>query len=235
VRASAQAQVLVALRHASVWREGARVLRGLSIEVRAGDCWVIHGANGSGKSTLIQTLYGDLGVARGGAIVRRGIVAGVPLWEFQRRVGLVAAELQASYPRGERVAEVVASGLSASIGLEQRVDADKRRRVRQALRRVGAASLIARRLRTLSYGQMRRVLFARALVGEPDMLLLDEPFAGLDPQTRTALHALVERAIGMGTTAVMTTHHVDEWPASASHELELVDGDARYCGPVRRV
>jgi len=228
------ARPLLALRHASVWRGGQRVLRALSLEIRAGECWVVHGANGSGKSTLIQTLYGDLGVARGGSIERDRVVPGVPLWTFQRRLGLVAPELQAIYPRGERVSDVVVSGLFASVGLDRQPRTGERRRAQAALRCVGTSGLMERRLRTLSYGQLRRVLFARALVNGPDILLLDEPFAGLDAHTRQALRALVERHVAAGMTAIMSTHHTDEWPANTTHELELVAGVARYCGTVRR-
>jgi molybdate transport system ATP-binding protein len=217
-------RVLLRLRNASIWRDGTAVLRNLSLAVEAGQCWVVHGTNGSGKSTLIQTLYGDLGVAAGGSIVRDGVVPGVPLWTFQRRVGLVAPELHAILARQQTVDDVVASGLPAR----------ERHRVLAALRRVDASRLGGRTLRTLSYGQMRRVLFARALVNEPDILLLDEPYAGLDARTRAALCALIERAIEAGATAVITTHHDDEWPAATSHELQLSSGGARYCGPVRR-
>jgi ABC-type molybdenum transport system ATPase subunit/photorepair protein PhrA len=133
-----------------------------------------------------------------------------------------------------RVVDLVASGLYASIGLNQSLRASMRRRALRALRRVDAAALAARTLRTLSYGQSRRALFARALVNEPDILLLDEPYAGLDARTRTALRSLVERAIAAGATAVMTTHHLDEWPLLATHELELAGGRVRYNGPVRR-
>ncbi len=228
------ARVLLALRRASVWREAKPVLRKLSLEIETGQCWVVHGANGSGKSTLVQMLYGDLGVARGGSVTRDQIEPGVALQNFQRRVGLVAPELQTLYPRYETVADVVASGLYASVGLNEPASAPERRQVRRALQRVGAAALLGRTLRTLSYGQMRRVLFARALVNEPDILFLDEPYAGLDTRTRAALRALIERAIAAGATTVLTTHHQDEWPALTSHELELADGRACYCGPVRR-
>jgi molybdate transport system ATP-binding protein len=227
------APALISLRRAAVWREGAAVLRNLSLEIESGQCWVVHGANGSGKSTLLQTLYGDLGVARGGTLRRHRIEPGVALQSFQRRVGLVAPELQTLYPRHETVGDVVASGLHASVGLNQRATTSELRRVRRALKRVGATALLGRTLRTLSYGQMRRVLFARALVNQPDILLLDEPYAGLDTRTRAALRALIERAIEAGTTTVITTHHHDEWPALASHELELAGGRARYCGSVR--
>ncbi len=80
---------------------------------------------------------------------------------------------------------------------------------------------------------MRRVLFARALVSGPDILLLDEPYAGLDARTRHAMQRLVERAIGAGVSTVITTHHVDEWPARTTHEIELVAGEPRYSGRAR--
>jgi len=201
--------------------------------VRRGDNWIVHCANGSGKSTLIQVLYGDIGVARGGRIERDGIGAGVPLQVFKRRVGFIAPELQAIYPRGASAEELVASGLHASIGLDDVLRTRARRRVRQALQRVGAARLSGSALRTLSYGQIRRLLFARALINEPDILLLDEPYAGLDMRTRTALRTLVERASAAGLTTVMATHHRDEWACGATHELELVRGRAVYCGPLR--
>ncbi|HEY6451923.1 MAG TPA: ATP-binding cassette domain-containing protein, partial [Steroidobacteraceae bacterium] len=192
---SADAPVLLALRRASVWRDGAAVLRDVSLEVRRGECWLVHGPNGSGKSSFLQLIHGDLGAARGGAIVRAGLQPGVPLRAFQRRVGLIAPELQAICPRHLPALDVVASGLQGSFGLNTSVSADERRRALRALRRVGAAALAGRTLRTLSYGQNRRVLFARALVREPDILLLDEPYAGLDARTRVALRSLVERAI----------------------------------------
>ena len=227
-----RAMPLVCLRRASVWREGSPVLRNLSLTLHAGDCWVVHGANGSGKSTLIQTLYGDLGVAVGGTLWRVGVQPGVPIATFKQRVGLVAPELQAAHPRYLTVAEVVASGLASSIGYDE-PRRPSEARLRRALGRVGAATLLHRPVRTLSYGQLRRVLFARALVHEPDILLLDEPYAGLDERQRRSLRTLVERAIAAGVTVVLASHHPEEWPVQASHELELVDGRARYCGPIR--
>jgi len=227
------AAALITLRRAQVWREGALVLRDISLEICRGDCWLVHGANGSGKSTLMQTLYGDLGAARGGSLRRAGIEPGVPLQVFQRRVGLIAPELQAIYPRDLSAVEVVVSGLGASLGLNTPASALELRLARRALRRLGAGSLATRTVRTLSYGQLRRVLFARAIVHAPDILLLDEPYAGLDRRQRTALRRMVEGLMSGGITAVMTTHHVDEWPRQATHELELARGRVVYCGLVR--
>jgi molybdate transport system ATP-binding protein len=228
---------LIRVLRASIWREGTCVLRGLSLELHAGECWVVHGANGSGKSSCLQMLYGDLCVARGGHIERDGITPGTPLAQFRRRVGLVAPELQAQHPRGVRVDEVVASGLHATISYgDTRLASGSPRtrvRVRRALHEVGAAALERRLLRTLSYGQLRRVLFARALVGNPELLLLDEPYTGLDAATRARLRARVEHALRSGVTVVIATHHEDDCPVGTTHELQLGQGRVLYRGPLR--
>jgi molybdate transport system ATP-binding protein len=232
--ACAAAEVLLALRHASVWRDGVVALRDVTLQIRRGDCWVVHGANGSGKSSFIQLLHGDLSAASGGSIARAGMVSGVPLDLFKRRVGLVTPELQTLQPRYLRVEEVVASGLHASIGLNTGLTGAQRARATRALRRVAAVALAARPIRELSYGQLRRVMFARALVQRPAMLLLDEPHAGVDAATRTSLRSLVQRAFESGVTVVIATHHRDEWPRGTTHELELAGSRVVYCGPVRQ-
>jgi molybdate transport system ATP-binding protein len=227
------ADALIALERVSVWREGVAVLRNLTLRIRTGDCWVVHGANGSGKSSFIQLLHGELAAAHGGSITRAGIESGVPLELFKRRVGLVSPELQLLQPRYLRVEEIVASGLHASVGLNATLTGAQRTRARRALRRVAAITLAARVVRELSYGQLRRVLFARALVREPDMLLLDEPHAGVDASTRAGLRSLVQQALDSGVTVVIATHHRDEWPQGATHELELAASQVMYCGPLR--
>lgn len=232
-QSAAGGPILISVRNGWVWLGQRAVLRRLDFSIRRGECWVVHGANGSGKSTLMRALHGDLGVASQGELRRRGIEAGVPLEEFKRRVGLVAPELQANHPLHLRVLDVVASGLAASIGLVEEAGAAQLRRARALLRRFGLASLAERTLRALSYGQLRRVLFARAWMAEPAILLLDEPYTGLDVRTRRVLMREVERAAARGVTIVLTSHHRDEWPASTTHEIELAGGNAVYCGVLR--
>jgi molybdate transport system ATP-binding protein len=224
---------LVELEDAAVWLDGRRILTGLSFQVRPGECWVLHGGNGAGKSTLLRTLYGDHAVAIGGRIARRGIGPGVPLEGFQRRVGLVAPHLQADHPLHLQVREVVATGRHASIGLNGRPTRADRAAATAALREFGAGTLAAATLRELSYGQLRRVLFARAWVNRPSLLLLDEPFEGLDPHTHRALSGALDTLVGAGVAVVVSTHHRAEWPAAASHELELRAGQVAYAGPLR--
>ena len=224
---------LVRLTNASVYLDEHPALNGISLEIRPGECWVVHGRNGSGKTTLLRTLYGDHGVAIGGRIERVGIEAGVPLEVFKKRVGLVAPHLQADHPQRLTVAEVVQSGRHSSIGLNDRATAADRTAAKRSLAFFGLTEFARRALRELSYGQLRRVLFARAWVRHPDLLLLDEPFAGVDGPTRRALKGQIEAMVADGAAVVMTTHHRPEWPDCATHELELAGGRARYCGPVR--
>ncbi len=225
---------LVRLSGANVYLDGRRVLAGLTLTVRAGQFWVVHGPNGAGKTTLLRTLYGDHGAAVGGSAERARAGAGVPLEAFRRHAGLVAPHLQAEHPRELTVAEVVESGPHASIGLNAPASAADRSAARRALRLFGLTALARRALGELSYGQARRVLFARAWAGEPELLLLDEPFAGLDVPTRAVLIRRVERLAARGTSVVLAVHRVREWLRCATHELELADSRARYCGPLRR-
>lgn len=224
---------LVRLHRVSVYLDWQRILHRLSFEIRPGECWVVHGANGSGKTTLLRAIYGDHPAALGGRIERAGIVPGVPLSEFRRRCAIVAPHLHADYPRQTRALEVVVSGLHSSIGLDEPPTDAEQALARKALRAFGIAGLARRSLATLSYGQVRRVLFARAVVAAPELLLLDEPFAGIDASSRLALRRGIEKLVATGTAVVLASHHGDEWPTNATHELELDGGRATWCGPMR--
>jgi ABC-type molybdenum transport system ATPase subunit/photorepair protein PhrA len=214
------------MRHAHVHVDEAHIIQGVDIEIARGDCWVIHGHNGSGKTTLLRTIYGDHGVASGGSITRAGIVPGVPLEKFKLRTAYVAPHLQTWHAPKMAVLEVVASGRYASIGLNDSIKASDRRHAERALRRFGLAGMKGRTIAELSYGQARRVLFARAWAREPSLALLDEPFAGLDRATRADLTRRLNEWIAEGGSCVIATHHRDEWPAHTTHVMELSGGRA---------
>ena len=221
--------VLVELRKANVFVDDVQILDGIGFEIAAGDCWVVHGANGSGKSTLLRTIYGDHAVAADGEIRRTGIVPGVPLETFKLRTAYVAPHLQTWHAPKMPVMEAVASGRYASIGLNDDITAADRRHAERALRRFGILGLRHRTLAEMSYGQARRVLFARAWAREPALALLDEPFAGLDRATRADLAQRLNRWLEAGGSCVIATHHREEWPAHTTHVLELAQGRAVAC------
>ena len=233
-RGTRRARTLVELTSASVYADGAVLLSDIDMTVKRGDCWVVHGGNGAGKSTLLRTIYGDHAVAIGGSVRRAGIVPGVPLAAFQTRTGFIAPQLQTDHPQYLTVLEVVASGLHASVGLNEAPTASERRRALAALEDFGLGEHAHRTLRELSYGQMRRVLFARAWIARPDILLLDEPYAGVDTATRAALQSRIDMLLAAGLTIVMATHHRNEWPRATSYELQLRAGGVVYQGKPRR-
>jgi ABC-type molybdenum transport system ATPase subunit/photorepair protein PhrA len=222
-------RTLVMLRRAKVFVDDHPILDGIEFNVAAGDCWVVHGANGSGKSTLLRTIYGDHAVASGGSVHRAGIVPGVPLEKFKLRTAYVAPHLQTWHAPKMPVLEAVASGRYASIGLNDCITASDRRHAERALRRFGIYGLRERTLSEISYGQARRVLFARAWAREPSLALLDEPFAGLDRATRADLARKLNAWLDAGGSCVIATHHHDEWPAHTTHVLELDNGRAVAC------
>jgi molybdate transport system ATP-binding protein len=222
-------RALVTLRHANVFVDDVHILRDIDMRIAAGQCWVVHGANGSGKSTLLRTIYGDHAVAAGGQIERAGIVPGVALEKFKLRTAYVAPHLQTWHAPKMRVMEVVASGRYASIGLNDAITTADRRHAERALRRFGIHGLRARTLAEMSYGQARRVLFARAWARDPVLALLDEPFAGLDRPTRADLMQRLNAWLEAGGSCVIATHHREEWPAHTTHVLELDHGRAVTC------
>jgi molybdate transport system ATP-binding protein len=223
-RFSSRRRVLVELENAHVHVDEAHVLHGIDLRVARGDCWVVHGPNGSGKSTLLRTIYGDHPVASGGSIRRAGVSRGVPLESFKLRTAFVAPHLQTWHAPKMPVMEVVASGRYASIGLNEALTARDRRQAESALRRFGMFAMRRRTMAELSYGQARRVLFARAWVREPALALLDEPFAGLDRATRTDLARRLNAWIAEGGSCVIATHHREEWPAHTTHVMRLESG-----------
>ena len=220
-------RVLVSLTNADVHVDEAHILHGINMQVSAGDCWVVHGANGSGKSTLLRTIYGDHGVASGGSIQRADIVPGVALEKFKLRTAYVAPHLQTWQAPKMPVMEVVASGRYASIGLNDAITASDRKHAERALRRFGMLGMKDRTMAQMSYGQARRVLFARAWAREPQLALLDEPFAGLDRATRADLARRLNTWLAEGGSCVIATHHREEWPANTTHVLEIENGRGR--------
>jgi molybdate transport system ATP-binding protein len=216
------------LERVRVYRDGRLALGPLDWSVAAGEHWWVTGPNGAGKSTLMALLYGDCAAAVGGRVQRRWLAPGSPVEEWKRRVGLVSPELQSTCAATACTAEeIVISGRYSSIGLGAPPTAAERRGARRWLARVGLAGLARRPARELSYGQLRRVLVARALVVPRRLLLLDEPFEGLDAEARRIVVGLLAAAVAGGTQLVLATHHAEDVPPCATRRLRLAGGRVR--------
>jgi iron complex transport system ATP-binding protein len=221
---------LLSIDRATVLREGRALLDRLSLTIAQGQHTAILGPNGSGKSTLVKLIERrvyPLVHDDGSAVVR---IFGRDRWnvaELRSLLGVVSSDLRREFEASNEVAlNAVLSGFFASmtLGLDHAVDDGMRLRAVEALERVGASHLAERDVSTLSTGEARRVLIARALVHRPRALLLDEPCAGLDPGTRRRFLDLLRELARDGTTLLLVTHHVEEIVPEIGHVVMLRDG-----------
>jgi molybdate transport system ATP-binding protein len=212
-----------ALSRVTVRVEGREVLRNVSFGLRAGERVAVLGPNGAGKSTFLRLLAGEEQPASG-RIRRLGLGERAGALDLRGRIGEVSPELQARHRFDATGADVVASGFRGTIGLPEPPSPGERDRTSAALERLGLAYLSARHLLTLSYGELRKLLLARALAPEPKVLLLDEPLAGLDGASRDWMLDAIERACERGAALVTATHHEDEIPRGVGRVLRLEGG-----------
>jgi iron complex transport system ATP-binding protein len=223
---------LLEIHEASVMRGERLILQRFNLKLAVGQHTAILGANGSGKSTLIRLISRQLfPLARNDGIpaIR---VFGRDRWsvsELRSLIGIVSPALQLDYTSDTplEVFDAVVSGFFAArgLGLDHAVEPWMRERADEALAQMEASSLIGREMASLSTGEARRVLIARALVHRPRALLLDEPCAGLDPASRRRFLETLRQLANHGTTLLLVTHHVEEILPEIDHVLLLREGE----------
>ena len=230
---------------ASVILGAARVLDNLTLSIDVGEHAAILGPNGAGKSTLMRLLTLQLYplMDREGQPPIR--LFGRDRWnvfELRSQMGIVSADLHDRFVHGNsngvvNALDAVASGFFATHGVfaHQRVTAAMRAQALEALDRVGAAALATRTLDTLSTGEARRVLIARALVHTPKVLVLDEPTRGLDLVARHAFMERVRDVARQGTTILLVSHYVEEIIPEIDRVVLLERGRIAFDGPKRDV
>ena len=216
---------------------GARILSEISWEVGRGEKWVVLGLNGSGKTSLLRLLSGFGYPSRGTMQVLGEHFGKADLRHMRRRVGWVHGDLAADFPRFMSCREVVMSGAEGSIALYESMPDAAAARADEALTAIGAGLLAERMFHTLSTGERQRVLIARALASEPDLLILDEPCLGLDPIAREEfLHSLGQLFRARpGLTVIGVTHHVEEIIDGYDRVLLLAGGTVVDQGTITAV
>ncbi len=221
-------QPVLSVADLSVELGGLPVLRGITFAVGAGEAVALLGGNGSGKSTLVRAVLGLVPAQRGSVEL-----FGLPLRRFRSwsRVGYVPQRSTASLS-GAKVNEVVASGRLSRRAPFVPPRAADRLAVAASLAAVGLADRAGDRLSQLSGGQQQRVLIARALAGEPDLLVLDEPTAGVDLAHQQVLADLLETLINRGTAVVVVLHEAGALGALIHRAVVLRDGRITHDGPL---
>jgi iron complex transport system ATP-binding protein len=216
-----------------VRRGSSHLLRSVDWTVELDERWVVLGPNGAGKTTLLQLAAAHLHPSSGTAEVLGERLGRVDVFELRPRIGLTSAALAGRVPNNETVLDVVVSAGYAVVGRwREEYDVLDTGRARHLLYQLGVQQLADRRFGTLSEGERKRVQIARALMTDPELLLLDEPAAGLDLAGREQLVARLATlaADPDAPTMVLVTHHVEEIPPGITHGLLLRNGTVVAAG-----
>jgi len=229
---------VVELAGVSVRRGEATLLDNVDWTVEEDERWVVLGPNGAGKTTLMQIVSAQIHPTTGVAGVLGEVLGAVDVFDLRPRIGLASAALAERIPRGERVHDVVVSASYAVLGRwRERYDELDHSRASDLLTELGAGRLADRTFGTLSEGERKRVQIARALMTDPELLILDEPAAGLDLGGREDLVSTLS-VLAMdeaSPTTILVSHHVEEIPPGFTHGILLRGGLVVAQGPLEFV
>lgn len=226
------------IENARIWRGDTRALEGLSLSLNHGESVAILGPNGAGKSSLLRVLTGEIRPAWNPATTCR--LFGEELWTLENlrhRIGVVMADEFACFAPDEIARDAVLSSLRGAYGRnrEMRFSRAEKERAREAMELMGVARLADREFDALSSGEHRRILIARALVHQPDVLVLDEPSTALDFAAAFQLTATLRTLAQAGRDLVLVTHHPGEIPPEIHRIVLLRDGKVFADGDKRDV
>ncbi len=226
---------VVELSGVSIIRSGATLLDAITWTVEDNDRWVIIGPNGAGKTTLLQVVAAQSHPSLGQATILGETLGAVDVFELRPRIGVASAAFADRIPRAERVSDVVISAAYAVMGRwREAYDEFDHARARELMVQLQVDHLADRTFGTLSEGERKRVQIARALMTDPELLLLDEPAAGLDLSGREALVGTLSEICEdpFAPATVLVTHHVEEIPRGVTHVLLLKHGKVVAAGPI---
>ena len=225
--------LVVDIRHATVTRGGQHLIRDVDWQVELDERWVVLGPNGAGKTTLLNLAAARLHPSGGTVDVLGERLGRVDVFELRTRIGLATVGLHDRMPPEESVLDAVVTAAWSVVGrYRESYGPPDLHRAAALLRQLGVGGLAQRRYGTLSEGERKRVQIARALMTDPELLLLDEPAAGLDLGGREDLvRRLAELAADPDAPAmVLVTHHVEEIPPGFTHALLLREGSVVAAG-----
>jgi len=214
------------------------ILDQVNWQVREGQHWIVLGPNGAGKTTALQIAAARLHPTSGQVWVLGQRLGRVDVFDLRGRIGLATATLAGRIPPGELVRDTV---MTAAYGVTGRWHEDyglpDQERAQELLDDFGVGDLTERYFASLSEGETKRVLLARALMADPEVLLLDEPTAGLDVSGREQLLSTLSSLASQAGSAIMilVTHHVEEIPPGFTHAALMRDGRFIHAGPISQV
>jgi iron complex transport system ATP-binding protein len=227
-------QAVIEIEKVSFCRKDREILDGVDWQILSGQHWALLGANGSGKTTLLKIITGYQWPTFGRVNVLGREFGAADVREMRKIIGLVSSALMTRLPVRDTAAEIVASGLEASIGLFRNYGDEEVGRAREMLGVVNCSSLADERFEVLSQGEQQKVLIARALINRPKLIVLDEPCIGLDPAARKGFLDELGRLVGSDEfpNIVYVTHHIEEICPWISDVMVLKAGRVLKSGAV---
>ena len=228
-------EYVLELRDISVSRGGRSILGPITFAIRPNERWVVLGPNGAGKSTLLQILATRIFPSAGTVTVLDKEMGKADLSELRTRIGICGALISEDIPGDEKVRDVVLTAAYAILGRwNEAYNLWDESRAVALLTTFGVRDLADRSYGTLSEGERKRVQISRALMADPELLLLDEPAAGLDLGGREDLlrRFSIFASDPLAPASILVTHHIEEIPAGTTHALILKDGAIAVSGPI---
>lgn len=220
------------------WRRNKReILRDMNWEVKEDEHWCILGLNGSGKTSLLNIITGYHFPTTGDVMVLGNEFGRTNLPELRKRIGYVSSSLDkfSHILEHERVEEVIVSGKFASFGIYEKVSEEDWDKANALLTTLRLAYLEGKLYHTLSQGEKRRILIARALMSDPEILIFDEPCTGLDVYSREEVLQLMNEINQQDCHLLYVTHHIEEIADIISHVILIRDGEIIAAGPKQDV
>ncbi len=222
----------------TVRRGDATLLDAIDWTVQGDERWVVLGPNGAGKTTLMQVASAQIHPSAGVAGILGEVLGASDVFELRPRIGLASAALAERIPKSEKVRDVVVSASYSVLGRwREQYDEMDHQRAQDLMSELGVGRLAERTFGTLSEGERKRVQIARALMTDPELLILDEPAAGLDLGGREDLVSTLSvlAADEDAPAIVLVSHHVEEVPPGFTHALLLREGRLVAAGPMTEV
>ena len=226
------------LKSVSVVRDGKTILGPLDWQVNENERWVILGPNGAGKSTLFSLCSSQIHPTSGSVEILGSKLGSVDVFEIRPRIGFMGSTLVNLLPEDEKVIDIVLTAAYAMLGRwNESYELWDESRAQGLLTTLGVRELAQRNFNTLSEGEKKRVLIARSLMSDPEILLLDEPASGLDLGGREDLLNRFDLLANdpFAPVTLIITHHIEEIPAGSTHALLLKNGESVASGLISNV
>ncbi|HOJ63189.1 MAG TPA: ATP-binding cassette domain-containing protein [Spirochaetota bacterium] len=208
----------------NLFLENNHILKDINFQMKKGENWAIIGRNGSGKSFLLRIISTYQYPSNGKVFIMGNKLGETNVWNLRKKIGIVSDDLQKEYKETTTVSNVILSGFFSSIGIYEEPDLEMIKKKDQILDFLDLNHIKDKPFGKISYGEQKRTLIGRALVFDPDLLILDEPATGLDIASKEEFLLYIQKLIENDHSIIYVTHHIDEIVSGINKVLILKNG-----------